>query len=161
MLSWRLWRQIYHFTWHMFVQRQQGLSATLTHNCQIVGLLQTTKLLLFWFERDFDLVIFGSRWVDLHYVNGVSTLYDDWEQKWMMFLLNFNVKTTCGFFGLLLTPTTAGDQLDVVNLIYWPARSAVRLLPPPPVGDLRYSRTVKVWGPVWLTIVWSKWTIDN
>ena len=69
-------------------------------------------------ERDFDLVIFGSRWVDLHYVNGVSTLYDDWEQKWMMFLLNFNVKTTCGFFGLLLTPTTAGDQLDVVNLIY-------------------------------------------
>ena len=65
--------------------------------------------------RVFDLVIFGSRWVDLHYVNDVSTLYDDWKQK---FLLNFNVKTTCGFFGLLLTPTPAGDQLDVVNLIY-------------------------------------------
>ena len=70
-------------------------------------------------EKDFDLVIFGSRCVDLHYVNDVSTLNDDWKQKWpLMFLLNFNVKTTCGFFGLLLTPTPAGDQLDVVNLIY-------------------------------------------
>ena len=66
----------------------------------------------------FDLVIFAPCGGDLHYVNDVTTMYDDWKQKWMMFLLNFNVKTTCGFFGLLLTPTTAGDQLDVVNLIY-------------------------------------------
>ena len=55
---------------------------------------------------------------ELHYVNDVTTKSDDRNQKWMMFLLNFKVKTTSGFFGLLLTPTTAGDQLDVVNLIY-------------------------------------------
>ena len=83
-------------------------------------------------ERDFDLVIFGSCWVDLHYVNDVSTLYDDWKQK---FLLNFNVKTTCGFFGLLLTPTTAGDQLDLVNLIYYLASAPSSL-----VLLSRYSR---------------------
>ena len=29
-------------------------------------------------------------------------------------------KNLGGFFQVFLTPTSVGDQLDVVNLIYWP-----------------------------------------
>ena len=47
---------------------------------------------------------------------------DDWYwiSSWCSCYIWIMHKNLGGFFQVFLTPTSVGDQLDVVNLIYWP-----------------------------------------